>query len=914
MDRRTFILLTSAASVATFRRPVLQRPRQAPGRLRFDLDNERRWSLSYLNEGQPVPLIRDATLGAWVTDRFIALNDLEYSAVGTERPSGGEVLRFRGRGAGVYLEAAFYTSLDAPLPVATVSLSIYPDRELPGIGGVRFLEVPATEVLPANGPLVALVEARDSRGAPQVVSLPLESTGSDLHSHGVLGLSRGDWGLGFAFDPTDPGAGAVRLASERIEAASEWTPPRQLRAAGEVSRLRLCFDPSGDGLTALRALFAPTTQADRARLGDAAAPAGWSPRGLDRAAFTEDDVLANADICTARLDPRFCHLITLSDGYQRSLGDWEANDRFPHGHRWLTDQLHSRELQAALWIAPLAVSEGSQVFKAHPDWLVGGGKGAPQGAAYSLDPANPAAREWLSGLARRAVQEWGYDCLELDLLGATAVGDLPTGGLTHAEAYRLALSALRDGAGTETVLIGADSSFQHSVGLVNAMRIVPVQERDVELAARATALRSFYHRGAWLNEAGDLLVGPPVTRGEAELHAAIAAVSGTPASCADDLRALPPDRLEIVARTLPVAAPGGSPIRAMDDEPGVAPALVTSAAVYPIPSPWRFRTGDDARYAARDYDEAVWETLPVPAPWAATGHAGYTGYAWYRARFDLPSRPSPGVTAHLELGRVDGADETYVNGVSVGGTGAFPPSPVSARDTFRQYVVPADALNWGGENVLALRVYGGEGGGEKSGGIWSVRRERPPRVWVAEGAPRWWTVVLANWDADSAEISVALRDLGIVGTGFDAYDVWRNVPLPAITDVVRVTVAARSSATIALRPAAQQPQVIGTSRHVLQGAIDVTDETWDSSAATLRGRATRLDRRAYSLAIAVPPDLNATTCEARAGGAALPCTLRRLESGHAVLEWGTGAASGDVQWTVSFVRPARETRRKPSRP
>src|SRR2546427_4626877 len=48
--------------------------------------------------------------------------------------------------------------------------------------------------------------------------------------------------------------------------------------------------------------------------------------------------------------------------------------------------------------------------------------------------------------------------------------------------------------------------------------------------------------------------------------------------------------------------------------------------------------------------------------------------------------------------------------------------------------VPADVLNWGGENVLAVRVY--DGGG--AGGIWSVRREQPPAQWVVEGAPRWW--------------------------------------------------------------------------------------------------------------------------------------------------------------------------------
>jgi hypothetical protein len=128
MDRRTFLLLTGAGSTALLGPPrrVVRPPRT--GRLRFELDEQRRWSLWYLGEGSPVPLIQNATLGAWIADRFLTLADLEYSTVGSRRPPGGDAVVVRGRAGGVYLEAELLAGPPAAAPLATVSLSIYPDR------------------------------------------------------------------------------------------------------------------------------------------------------------------------------------------------------------------------------------------------------------------------------------------------------------------------------------------------------------------------------------------------------------------------------------------------------------------------------------------------------------------------------------------------------------------------------------------------------------------------------------------------------------------------------------------------------------------------------------------------------------------------------------------------------------------
>lgn len=77
----------------------------------------------------------------------------------------------------------------------------------------------------------------------------------------------------------------------------------------------------------------------------------------------------------------------------------------------------------------------------------------------------------------------------------------------------------------------------------------------------------------------------------------------------------------------------------------------------------------------------------------------------------------------FDMGKIDDADETYLNGVLIGKTGQTPADKggyVSAWENVRTYSVPAKskAIKWGGENVLAVRVYNGnDPGGMFGGGV-----------------------------------------------------------------------------------------------------------------------------------------------------------------------------------------------------
>src|SRR3989449_9502878 len=131
MDRRPFVLLPGAASSGLLRPAFPARDRLRPplgagvGRLRFELDERHRWSLWYSGDARPVPLVRDAELGAWIGDAFVTLADLQDSTVGSRRPPGGEAIGVRGRAGDVVLEAEFVSLGDADAPQAAVTLTLY---------------------------------------------------------------------------------------------------------------------------------------------------------------------------------------------------------------------------------------------------------------------------------------------------------------------------------------------------------------------------------------------------------------------------------------------------------------------------------------------------------------------------------------------------------------------------------------------------------------------------------------------------------------------------------------------------------------------------------------------------------------------------------------------------------------------
>jgi len=131
-----------------------------------------------------------------------------------------------------------------------------------------------------------------------------------------------------------------------------------------------------------------------------------------------------------------------------------------------------------------------------------------------------------------------------------------------------------------------------------------------------------------------------------------------------------------------------------------------------LPKVWRFQTGDNPDYSKPDYDDQTWNAINVENFWESQGYANYDGIAWYRTKIVIPisfkERNEKFKYMLVQLGRIDDGDDTYFNGVRIGGQNSW--------DLYRSYLIPTDLIKWDKENVLAIRVNDIIGNGGMYGG------------------------------------------------------------------------------------------------------------------------------------------------------------------------------------------------------
>ena len=158
-----------------------------------------------------------------------------------------------------------------------------------------------------------------------------------------------------------------------------------------------------------------------------------------------------------------------------------------------------------------------------------------------------------------------------------------------------------------------------------------------------------------------------------------------------------------------------------------APIIFGQSAL-PLYGPWKFSVGDSPidpktgklLWAEPDFDDSKWENVdltPKQAPidpfsgfsyvpgWTARGHAGYSGYAWYR--IPVQARSEAGQTLALAGPRgVDDVYQLFVDGTLLGSFGDFTGSrPRVYNSRPMLFRLPDPSAASGGVRVLAFRVW-----------------------------------------------------------------------------------------------------------------------------------------------------------------------------------------------------------------
>lgn len=183
-----------------------------------------------------------------------------------------------------------------------------------------------------------------------------------------------------------------------------------------------------------------------------------------------------------------------------------------------------------------------------------------------------------------------------------------------------------------------------------------------------------------------------------------------------------------------------------------------------------------------------------------------------------------------------------------------------------------------------------------------------PVDYFDEDFPRVWQVIderqgirrdvlgLFNWsDAEAADITVTCESLGLPkNTEFACFDYWANESVPAFRDELTLNVPAKSCRVLAIRAMETHPFVLSTSRHVTQGAIDLTEEKWEGR---LVGASTLVAGEPYELRIVVPDK----AWKRPAIGTSSQSVDAVLHRGKGILRATlTSKESGPVKWSIEF--------------
>ena len=176
------------------------------------------------------------------------------------------------------------------------------------------------------------------------------------------------------------------------------------------------------------------------------------------------------------------------------------------------------------------------------------------------------------------------------------------------------------------------------------------------------------------------------------------------------------------------------------------------------------------------------------------------------------------------------------------------------------------------------------------------------RIWLltdTRRAVRRDVIGLFNWK--EKEPDTITYDMGKLGldakTTYAAFDYWANEFSKPIRGALNQTLEPGSCRVLAVRPVADYPQLISTSRHITQGVVDVLEESWDGEARTLSGRSLVVAGDPYELRIVLGRTGSWKVAGASADGASAKVKDSAKNSVRILIE---SSKSREVSWRVDF--------------
>jgi alpha-galactosidase len=299
--------------------------------------------------------------------------------------------------------------------------------------------------------------------------------------------------------------------------------------------------------------------------------------------LSANDIKENLNAIYAVKEQLPLEVIQIDDGFETQVGDWFSfRQGFQSGLSPLANEIKDKGFTPGLWLAPFIVNPRSKLSAQHPDWLLRNRFGLPVSAGLqwnsftrALDLTHPDALAYVRKVIDTATNEWGFSYLKLDFLYAAALaGCYRDATQTRAQVLRSGLEAVREAAGEDTFLLGCGCPLGPSIGIVDGMRIGADTTRrwkpsyrgiefylkdEVSFPSAFNAVhnaltRADMHQRWWINDPDCLLLRPEthLTISEVQSIATVIALTGGSLLISDHIPDLPPERLQIAERLLPL--------------------------------------------------------------------------------------------------------------------------------------------------------------------------------------------------------------------------------------------------------------------------------------------------------------------------------------------------------------------------
>jgi Melibiase len=453
-------------------------------------------------------------------------------------------------------------------------------------------------------------------------------------------------------------------------------------------------------------------------------------------------------------------------------GDWNAwNNKFPHGMKWLADQIHARGLYAGLWLSSFGNAD-AQFYSIHPDWFLhdasGSGKLGTWIGTYVADFSNPALKRYLYDTYRDHALNWGYDYFKLD--GENDARDIwaenraraydPT--LDPNTAFRQALSLIRQAMDSKPgVFFSACGPVYptEAMGIAQAGRLAgdvvgdgePPSFRGVREALAGIRRGYYTHNIAWYGDPDALVVRPPLTLEEARTWTSILGLTGQVLMLGDDETRLPPERRDMVRKIMPVAD-------------------ITPMDLFPFKR-----------------DRPVW-VLHIRRPFGSWAVVGL--FNWDEGPDEMPPVMQPGAVSILNHD-----DEL-----------------LGTRHGYGEQLAIASRLD----------------NAQKQNQTVATSSSKPPGLqllpvpsYLNPPAPRKIVLNFAKAGLDP-------------GRDYLLFDFWNQKFLGKVRGEYSAALAPHECQVISVRADEGHPQLIGTDRHITMGGVEIANEVWDAARKQLR--------------------------------------------------------------------------------